>query len=236
MPDKKIEGAKEVEKVEEKADLTVKADSIVTEEELLKAIDLLEEFTKASEETEEEEEDDDKKDEEEDEEKSIQSMEDSETLEKAIDVSPFLEALVNETSLALEAVGSKLNSFQKSMSEFDGKYVESLRSLAEIVKGLHSEMKEFFKATGERLAVIEQTPIGGPRSIRKAVEIKKSFVAGNESGETDFSQLSKRQIADALSKAWQDGKVKDTVVMAFEGEHTNQLTPEIQEIVKAYIK
>lgn len=226
------------EEGEERAKAEVeKAEPIISEEELLKAIDLLEEFNKASDEIEEEDEDD----KEEDEEKALQSMEDNDTLEKAIDVSPFLEALVNETSLALDAVGSELSSFQKSMKEFDGKHVEVLKALAaqlkensETIKGLTSKIEAFEKSTSDRLAVIEATPVTQRKSITKAVDIKKSFVSGDQEG--DLSRLSRRQIADALTKAFVAGKVRDTVVMNFEGNSNYQLSQEDQEIVKSFIE
>jgi hypothetical protein len=224
---------------EKRADVVEKAtEPTVTEEALLKAIQSLEEFSKAQRDVEEEEEEEEEeKEEPEEEKKAFEDFEDNETLEKAIEVSPFLEALVNETSLALEAVGKDVNGLRKSMSEFDGKYIESLKSLTEIVKGLHTEIKEFFKSTGDRLTVIEQTPAGARKSIMKSVdvkEIKKSFAGGGSEG-TDLRTLPKRVIADALTKAVMDGKIRDTVLMAFEGEHNTAFSPEQEEIVKAYL-
>ncbi len=222
----------------EKRALPVEKAAVVTEEDLLKAIETLEEFTKANAEVEEEEEEEEEKEEgdEEGEEKSFEDFEDNDTLEKAIEVSPFLEALVNETSLALEAVGKDIGGLRKSMSEFDGRYIESLKSLAEIVKGLHSDMKGFFKSVEDRLTVIEQTPVGRPKTIMKAAEIKKSFAGGEGGGETTLATTPKRVIADALTKSVMDGKIKDTVLMAFEAEHNYPFTAEQEEIVKAYIK
>lgn len=227
-----IPGVKKAD--EEKAEVA-KSDEVVSEEDLLKAIETLEEFSKAAKAEEEEEEDED--DEDEEEKKSIEeSDDDNETLEKAIEVSPFLEALVNETSLALEAVGKDVNGLRKSVSDFDGKYIEILKALNESIKGLSSKIEAFEKSTSDRLAVIETQPAGARKSIMKAVEIKKAFVGGEGGGDPDFNSLSKRQVADALTKAWQDGKIKDTTVMAFEGEHNYQLRQDEQEIVKSYIK
>jgi hypothetical protein len=235
--DERDKAGKVKEEGEKRADVVEKAtEPTVTEEELLKAIQSLEEFSKAQRDVEEEE-DEDEKEEPEEEKKAFEDFEDNETLEKAIEVSPFLEALVNETSLALEAVGKDVNVLRKSMSEFDGKYIESLKSLTEIVKGLHTEIKEFFKSTGDRLTVIEQTPAGARKSIMKSVdvkEIKKSFAGGGSEG-TDLRTLPKRVIADALTKAVMDGKIRDTVLMAFEGEHNTAFSPEQEEIIKAYL-
>ena len=235
--DERDKAGKVKEEGEKRADVVEKAtEPTVTEEELLKAIQSLEEFSKAQRDVEEDEEEEEKEEPEE-EKKAFEDFEDNETLEKAIEVSPFLEALVNETSLALEAVGKDVNGLRKSMSEFDGKYIESLKSLTEIVKGLHTEIKEFFKSTGDRLTVIEQTPAGARKSIMKSVdvkEIKKSFAGGGSEG-TDLRTLPKRVIADALTKAVMDGKIRDTVLMAFEGEHNTAFSPEQEEIVKAYL-
>jgi len=242
---KKIEKKEEVAVEKAEAEVKVeKAEVTVTEEELLKAIESLEIFSKASkeieeeepEEKEEEEEEEEPEKKEEKEEKSFENFDDNDTLEKAIEVSPFLEALVNETSLALEAVGKDIGSLRKSETEFNDKYIETLKSLTEVVKGLHSEMKDFRKSTEDRLLAIEQTPVSKPKSILKAVEIKKSFNTGGEGGgESDLRTLPKRVIADALTKAVMDGKMRDTVLMAFEAEHNYGFTPEQEEIVKAYL-
>lgn len=226
--EEKIEKAEKKEEIKETEEKEV--EKAISEDELLKAIEELEEFTKAKKEIEEEEEES-----EEEEEKSFAVDDSQEVLEKAIEISPFLEALVNETSKSLEAVGGEIKELKKSQSNMDGKYIETLKGLTEVVKGLHTELKEFRKSTEERLEVIEKTPITQSKSIKKAVEIKKSF-AGEGGEEGDISTLPKSVIADALSKAVIDGKMKDTVLMAYEAEHNFPLTAEQQEIVKAYIK
>jgi hypothetical protein len=137
---KKLEEQKaaELKKAEDakKAAEAKAGEKTVTEEQLLKAIQNLEEFAKAKEDTEEEEE-------EEVEEKSEKSyagnFEEDETLEKAIEVSPFLEAIVGETVTSITAMGKDINKLSKSMGEFDGKHIETIKAFSEVVRDLRQK-------------------------------------------------------------------------------------------------
>lgn len=226
--------AEEAKKAEElkKAEEAKAAEKTISEETLLKAVERLEEFAKARKAAEPEEEEE----EEEDLEESVTgNFEEDDTLEKAIEVSPFLEALVKETELSIGAlsksVGKELNGLKKSISDFDGKQIEAIKEVANIVKGLTDKVTESFKSFDERLKAIEQTPIRGPKSVLKAVTIEKSFTEGSG----DLSQVPKRKIVDALEKAVYAGKVKDSILIAYEAEPQFPLTDDVQEIVKSFL-
>ena len=229
--------AEELKKAEEakKAEELKKAERKVTEEDLLKAIDNLEVFSKAQKKVDEEE----KEKEKEEEEKALKSFSDNfeanETLEKAIEVSPFLEAIAGEVEVSVGAMGKEINKLSKSMEVFDGKHIDVLKSVAESIKGLTSKVEEMTKGFDERLKKIEETPVRGPKSVLKAAALEKGFTTGSE-GENALATVPKRRIADALEKAVEDGKIKDTVLIAFESDPGYLLSGESAEIVKAYIK
>jgi hypothetical protein len=225
--------ADELKKAEEaKAAAEVKpVEKTISEETLLKAIDNLVEFSKARKVEEEEEEEEG----EEFEESATGNFEEDETLEKAIEVSPFLEALVKETELSIGAlgksVGKELSGLKKSISDFDGKQIEAIKEVASVVKGLTDKVTESFKTFDERLIAIEQTPVRGPKSVLKAVTIEKSF-AGKEG---DFAGIPKRKVVDALEKAVYAGKIKDSVLIAYEAEPQYPLSEDVQDIVKSFL-
>lgn len=233
MPEEKKELEKKEEvKVDEK--VVEKAEVTINEDELNKAIKSLEEIVKARkvEEVEEEEEED----EDAEQEKSYSAnFGEDETLEKAIEVSDFLQALVDQTETSVDALGKTVNFLQKSMEKFDNGYIESLKKLGEIVKGSVDTLSKKLDGFDERMKNIEQTPIApAPKSIRKAAEpIQKSFASGEQAEGIDG--LGKRQIVDLLEKAVADGKVRDTVLFSFEGSPTFNLAAETKEILKAYL-
>lgn len=220
MADEKKDKEKELKEDEE---TTEKA--TVSEEDLLKAIDELENIVKAkSRDYDDEEDEDEWNEDEEDFEDSVTSnFDEDETIEKAVEVSPFLEALVDQTETSLQALGREISKLKKSAAEFDYKYVNSLKQISEMLKALD-----------ERLKRIEETPVSGPKSIRKAAVIEKSFAGTGQVDEID--QLPKRKVIDLLEKAVVDGKIKDTVLIAYESEMNYPLTAEQKDILKSYLR
>jgi hypothetical protein len=211
MAEKKDELKKsEEEKVEEK----------VTEDELLKAITSLEEIVKARPEPEEEEEEE-KKEEEEEEEKSFTgNFDQDETLEKAIEVSDFLSALVDQTENSIAALGATVARLEKSMTKFDGGQIEVLRNVGTKLDTL-----------SKRLEVIENMPARGAKSIIKSAQvIEKSFAGG---GETGIDALPKRKVLDLMEKAVGEGKLQDSKLFAYES--ANILTDDTKDILKSYL-
>ena len=162
------------------------------------------------------------------------NFDDDETIEKAIEVSDFLKALVEESSTSITAIGREVSRLKKSQDEFDSKHVEALKQFGEAIKGLGTKMDEKFTAIEKRLETIEQTPITKAKSVTKAVVLEKSF-AGQPAA-SEFDQLPKRQVIPLLEKAVGDGKIKDTVLFAYESNPVYPLTEEQKEILKSYIK
>jgi hypothetical protein len=191
----------------------------VTEDELLKAITSLEEIVKARPEPEEEEEKEEEKEEEE--EKSFTgNFDQDETLEKAIEVSDFLSALVDQTENSIAALGATVARLEKSMTKFDGGQIEVLKNVGTKLDTL-----------SKRLEVIENMPARGAKSIIKSAQvIEKSFAGG---GETGIDALPKRKVLDLMEKAVGEGKLQDSKLFAYES--ANILTDDTKDILKSYL-
>lgn len=220
--EKKEEKKEEIKKAEEKVE-----EPTINEDELTKAIKSLEEIVKAKKEEVEEEEEEEK--EEEEEEKSYSgNFGENETLEKAIEVSDFLQALVDETETSIDAIGKSVVFMAKSQEKFATQYIDTLKKLNE-------SLTKSFASFDERLKKIEETPVAtAPKSIRKAAEpIQKSFASG--ASPEGIDALNKRQITELMEKAVADGKIRDTVLFSFEGSPTFQLADETKEILKSYL-
>jgi hypothetical protein len=216
---KKSEEGK-VEKVEEKP--IEKAEEKVTEDELLKAITSLEEIVKArTKDLEEGEEEKEEKKEEEPEEKSFTgNFEEDETLEKAIEVSDFLSALVDQTENSITALGATVARLEKSMSNFDTGQITALKEVGTKLDSL-----------SKRLEVIENTPVRGAKSIVKSAQvIEKSFATDERSG---IDALPKRKVLDLMEKAVGEGKLQDSKLFAYES--ANIITDDTKDILKSYL-
>jgi hypothetical protein len=138
---KKEEGAQE--KIEEKIEKSEKLEPTITEDELVKSIKFLEDIIKARKAPPEEEEEDEEEEDEEEEKSVTGNFEEDETIAKAIEVSEFLAALVDQTETSLDAMNSKVNSMEKSMSKFDQKYIESLAEVGKMIKSVSDSTKVY---------------------------------------------------------------------------------------------
>ena len=206
---------------EEKVEKVEKAEEKVTEDELLKAITSLEEIVKARPEPEKEEEEEDEKEEEEEEKSFTGNFEQDETLEKAIEVSDFLSALVDQTENSIAALGATVARLEKSMTKFDGGQIEVLKNVGTKLDTL-----------SKRLEVIENAPARGAKSIIKSAQvIEKSFAGGEVGGGIDA--LPKRKVLDLMEKAVGEGKLQDSKLFAYES--ANILTDDTKNILKSYL-
>ncbi len=218
MTEKKEELKKsEDEKKEEKP--IEKSEEKVTEDELLKAITSLEEIVKAKPEEEKEEKEEEK--EEEEEEKSFTgNFGEDETLEKAIEVSDFLSALVDQTENSIAALGATVARIEKSLTNASTGSIEVLKAVGNKLDTL-----------SKRLETIENQPARPAKSIVKAQVIEKSFAGGGEKQGVDA--LPKRKVLDLMEKAITDGKLQDNKLFAYES--SNIISDETKDILKSYI-
>jgi len=220
MTEKKDELKKsEEEKVEEKP--IAKAEEKVSEDELLKAITSLEEIVKARpKDLEEGAEDKEEEKEEEAEEKSFTgNFQEDETLEKAIEVSDFLSALVDQTENSIAAIGATVARLEKSITRFDGGQIEVLKTVGTKLDDL-----------SKRLEVIENMPARGAKSIVKSAQVIEKSFDGTPAG---IDALPKRKVLDLMEKAVGEGKLQDSKLFAYES--ANIITDDTKNILKSYL-
>ena len=224
------EKKKKVEKEVEKSEPTL------TEDELIKTIKDLEDIIKAKKAPEPEEDEEDEDEEDEDEEKSFTgNFDEDETLNKAIEVSDYLAALVDQTETSIDAVGGKLSSMEKSLIKFDSKYLEALSGVGTLIKGLTDKVDVMQKAFDERLVKIEKTPISLPKSMVKSGNVLEKSFAGDTGVDGGIDQLPRSKVTQLLEKAVADGKIRDGVLFSYEGSRDYTLTQDQTELLKAYI-
>jgi len=224
------EKKKKVEKEVEKSEPTL------TEDELIKTIKDLEDIIKAKKAPEPEEDEEDEDEEDEDEEKSFTgNFDEDETLNKAIEVSDYLAALVDQTETSIDAVGGKLSSMEKSLIKFDSKYLEALSGVGTLIKGLTDKVDVMQKAFDERLVKIEKTPISLPKSMVKSGNVLEKSFAGDTGVDGGIDQLPRSKVTQLLEKAVADGKIRDGVLFSYEGSRDYTLTQDQKELLKAYI-
>ena len=204
-----------------------KVEPTITEDELVKTIKDLEDIIKARKAPEEEEED----------EKSVTgNFEEDETIAKAIEVSDFLAALVDQSEASAELVAERVSSLAKSISKFDEKLISSLGEISKIIKGFTDSMNEKFGKVDERLARIEKTPVQAVKSVVKGgTVLEKSFGGTGGAQPEGIDALPKRQVVELLEKAVGEGKVQDSILFSYEGDPLYRLSNGVKEILKSYM-
>jgi hypothetical protein len=234
---KEKEGAQDEKEKRETEKEIEKSEPTLTEDDLSKTIKDLEDIIKAKKAPEpEEDEDDEDEDEDEDEEKSFTgNFDEDETLNKAIEVSDYLAALVDQTETSIDAVGGKISNLEKSLTKFDSKYLEALGNVGTLIKGLTDKIDVMQKAFDERLVKIEKTPVSAAKSIVKSGSVLEKSFAGDTGVNDSIEQLPRRKVAELLEKAVADGKIRDGVLFSYEGSQNYSLTQEQKELLKAYI-
>jgi hypothetical protein len=209
-----------------------KAEPTITEDELVKTIKDLEDIIKARHkpEPEEEEEEED----EEMEESVTGNFEEDETIAKAIEVSDFLAALVDQSEASHEVVAEKVSSLSKSMTKFDERYIGALGEIQKSIKTLTDSITEKFGKVEERLTKIEATPVTAAKSVVKSgTVLEKSFATGDGKGAEGVDAMPKRKVMELLEKAVAEGKVRDSTLFSYEGSPNFQLPADVKEILKS---
>jgi DNA-binding ferritin-like protein len=184
------------EKVEEKVD-EKKDETPLTEEGLMKGITQIADLVKSLKE---------KTDETDDETDTFAkgAADASDEIRKGIEVSNFLEDLVNE-------VGDSIDKLNKSQGEGAGAIKKSITDMGEIMKSTMETMKASFDALGERMKALETTPVGGRKSV--LVKGEERFTEG---GDEDSAKISKAQIVDKLLILKSAGKATTLDIASFE--------------------
>lgn len=157
-------------------------------------------------------------------------LEENDTLQKALDVSDYLQENHTELVKALRVMGEALTKSDNRQHEYNLVLAKAM-----------SEMGRHIVAMSERLGVIEGQPARAPKS-RGAIPMAKSFVNQEPAGEG----LSKSQILDAMDEMTQDSFAKgmsgsapngeDLSVAISKYEQFNTMTPSMLAQVKAHIE
>lgn len=159
---------------------------------------------------------------------------DSEVLQKAIEMSPFLaefaKAFDSRLSMleervdeqVIKAMNSMLNNLGEYLETKFGKQSEFNKSLAEVVSGLGHGLSANIQATTE----MAQSPAGPPKSTLRAIDggakpIEKSFGGGQPGGES----ITKSQVLNAMTDMVEKGQLNPTEVIKY--ENTNQIRPDL---------
>lgn len=114
--------------------------------------------------------------------------ENDERLQKSLDVSEYLGGLHGGLTTALEKVAEHLEKSDNRQHNFNVVLAKSMRAIGEVVQAVDS-----------RLGVIEEQPVGGPKAIQSPAQIphlQKSFKGQGGQGTED--KLSKSVVLDTL--------------------------------------
>ena len=126
--------------------------------------------------------------------KSFDAFAEDPAIADAIDVSPFLEALVQRTSEQLDHLGKSQHAMSADQAEVNRGMAAAMYGIAQLVKGIDAVTG----ALNSRLALVERQP-SQPRGVQgapRARAMAKSF--GGNGGEQP-AQLTKSHVLNTLS-------------------------------------
>lgn len=154
----------------------------------------------------------------------VKSMGENEALQKAVDVSDYLDQQHKELVKSLEALG---NHIEKSDARQHGFNLILAKAIADV--------GSLTKSMSERLGVLESQPARAPKS-RGVAPLQKSFVGQAPEGE----QLSKSEILDTMEAMLQKGMEfvngEDVNVAASKYEQFNTMNESMLNAVKDFRK
>jgi hypothetical protein len=158
------------------------------------------------------------------------SLTDSEPIQKALDVSEYLEAQHGALLESLETVAKSIDASDQRAHEFNLVFAKAFHQVGELVKGM-----------SERLGVIESQPAHAPKSKgipAQQVALEKGFV-GEASPDT---QMSKSEILDTFESMMQKsdgGQVKcgeDILHATAKYEGSNQISKAMYDEIVEFRK
>jgi hypothetical protein len=169
--------------------------------------------------------------------------EENDTLQKGIEMSPFLAEMVKAIDSRFQMVEQRQNDqvvkAANGILENLGEYLESRfatqeefnKSLAEVVSGIGHGLHANIQQTAE----MAQAPAGAPKSTLRAVDggvqpIEKSF-GGEPGGGED---IQKSQVLSAMTDMVEKGNLNPLEVTKY--ETTNQIRPDLLQKITADIK
>ncbi len=152
------------------------------------------------------------------------SMAGDEDLQKALDVSDYLQGQHDALCKSLETLSKSMEASDERQHQFNL-----------VLAGAVAKTGRLLKSLDERLAGIETAPARTPKSagVPNGAVLNKSFGAG---GEDQGEQLSKSEILDRMESLLHKGIDKvgneDVLMAATRYEGSNQISPAMLEAVK----
>lgn len=156
------------------------------------------------------------------------SMDENEDLQKALDVSDYLQENQDELVKSLQGLADHIEKSDNRQHEFNLILAKAVSDIGQHVLGMSN-----------RLGTIEQQPARAPKS-KGAMPLQKSF-AGSEAK----TELSKSQILDGLSSMVQDSVTKgqagkladgtDLVMAVAKYEQFNTIAPDLLTQVESHV-
>lgn len=135
----------------------------------------------------------------------------SDEIKKGVEVSDFLQHLVEETGDYMDSMSEKINKSMEIQNELFSGLIDVVKGFGEEIKGLK-----------ETIAAYEDAPAaGGAKAIRKGIQ------RFEKEGEDN---LTKSQISDRLVGLISKGKARTADMLVF--ETTGRLRPEIEKAIK----
>ena len=160
----------------------------------------------------------------------VKGMGDNEDLQKALDVSEYLQENQNELKKSLSVVAEHIEKSDNRQHEFNLILAKAVSSIGKNILGM-----------GERLGVIEEQPARAPKS--KGIQpLEKGFANQQPQGE----QLSKSEILNGLSEMVEESVSKgmngaledgtDLVMASSKFEQFNAINPTLVQRVQKHIQ
>lgn len=149
----------------------------------------------------------------------------SEEVQKALEISQFLEDLVGNIVESVDGFGETL---QKSLTDRDNvtnALAKSMLATNELIKSMHEQITELKTAVDE----LANQPVGR-KSVVNGREVQ-TLAKGLNGGDKSVKPMNRQQIVDVLVKSFEAGEINGDVVTKF--EVTGKLNPDaLPESVK----
>ena len=181
----------------------------------------------------EDEEDEEDEEEEEGVGKSFDAFRSDPAIGDAIDVSPFLESLVQRTSERMDELGKSLMHQGARQDEVNKSMAVAVYGIGQLVKG----MAPVLEALDTRLQLVERQPMPqkGHTNLTGAQPVRKSFGAGDGAPQLTKSQVLRTLSYLNLEKGMRDIGGRPTAEIIYQYEGGGDLSPQALQTVHQYL-
>lgn len=152
----------------------------------------------------------------------------SEPMRKAIEVSEFLEGLVEGVSNVL---ANRIGRLEKSFATLAATQKVTNEVLAKSMKGVVDQMRGDREELKKSFATFGSAPVSGRKSFANATVLEKSFV-GNDGTAGKYESLTKSQKAEMLSDLLIKGQPGIQAADVVNVETTGIIPPHLEEVLR----